>query len=111
VRRDGFLALLRDTTVLVGNSSTGIVEAASFGTPVIDIGSRQLGRERSQNVTNVPYRQDAIARALNRIWNAGRPIRSRVDNIYASPNTSRRIAQILASARIDQRLSRKLIAY
>lgn len=111
VRRDTFLALLRDAAVLLGNSSSGIIEAASFRTPVIDIGSRQLGRERGQNVTNVPYRQDAIAAALKRIWNRGHPMRARGDNIYAAPHTARRIANTLAAISIDSRLARKLIAY
>ena len=111
VPRDVFLGLLRDAVVLIGNSSSGIIEAASFGTPVVDIGSRQLGRERSQNVTNVPYRQADIAAALDRIWNHGHPRRTRVNNIYSAPNTSHHIARILATAPLDQRLSRKLIAY
>ena len=54
VRRDIprplFLGLLRDAAVLAGNSSSGIIEAASFGTPVLDIGHRQMGRERGENV-------------------------------------------------------------
>ena len=49
-----FLGLMRDAAVLVGNSSSGIIEAASFGTPVVDVGPRQAGRERSGNVVNVP---------------------------------------------------------
>ena len=47
VSRPEFLALLRDAAMLIGNSSAGIIEAASFRTSVIDIGPRQLGRERS----------------------------------------------------------------
>ena len=47
VSRDIFLGLLRDAAVLIGNSSSGIIEAASFGTPVVDIGPRQEGRERA----------------------------------------------------------------
>ena len=54
-----FSDLCGDAAVMVGNSSSGIIEAASFGTPVIDIGPRQLGRERSENVTNMPWRQSA----------------------------------------------------
>jgi len=111
IPRDQFLALLRDAAVLIGNSSSGIIEAASFGTPVIDIGNRQLGRERSQNVTNVPYSKTAIVAALNRIWNNGRPRRARVNNIYAAPRTAQKIAHILATVSIDSRLSCKLIAY
>ena len=57
VRRDLprriFLGLLRDAALLIGNSSSGIIEAASFGTPVLDIGSRQAGRERGDNVHHV----------------------------------------------------------
>src|SRR5260221_11439400 len=68
VRRDlprgVFLALLRDAAVLLGNSSSGIIEAASFGTPVIDVGPRQAGREHGINVTHVPYSQPAIERQL-----------------------------------------------
>jgi GDP/UDP-N,N'-diacetylbacillosamine 2-epimerase (hydrolysing) len=66
-----FAAALRHCDALVGNSSAGIIEAASFGTPVIDIGPRQLGRERSQNVTNVPYGKAPLLKALKSIWNEG----------------------------------------
>ena len=43
--RGMFLGLLRDAAALIGNSSAGIIEAASFGTPVLDLGPRQTGRE------------------------------------------------------------------
>ena len=41
--------------LLVGNSSAGIIEAATFGCPVINIGDRQSGRERNANVIDVPW--------------------------------------------------------
>src|SRR5262249_42468315 len=105
IDRPRFLGLLRDAVVLVGNSSSGIIEAASFGTPVIDVGRRQLGRERSGNVTNVPYEKAAISRALRRIWNNGRPRRFTGRNVYggSGPSTSLRtgagekIANVLSS--------------
>jgi UDP-hydrolysing UDP-N-acetyl-D-glucosamine 2-epimerase len=106
--RSRFLGLLRDAAVLVGNSSSGIIEAASFGTPVVDIGPRQLGRERSANVTNVPYSAAAIERAVRRAITRPRPLRR---NVYGGQGTARRIAQILATAKLDARLRRKLIAY
>ena len=109
--RPTFLGLLRDAAVLVGNSSSGIIEAASFGTPVIDVGPRQLGRERSENVTNVPYSEAAIRRALKRIWNNGRPQRFRGRNVYGSGGAGLRIARVLAGLRIDGKTRRKLIAY
>jgi UDP-hydrolysing UDP-N-acetyl-D-glucosamine 2-epimerase len=109
--RPEFLGLLRDAAVLVGNSSSGIIEAASFGTPVIDVGPRQRGRQRSQNVTNVPYGKAAIGRALARIWNNGRPKRFPKRNVYGGAGVGRRIATILARLSIDDRTRRKLITY
>ncbi len=118
--RAEFLGLLHDAAVLVGNSSSGIIEAASFGTPVIDVGPRQLGRERSDNVTNVPYSEAAIRTELKRIWNGGRPRRYSGRNVYAAPpsdnsrkglTTGQRIAAVLAGPRLGAGTTRKLITY
>jgi UDP-N-acetylglucosamine 2-epimerase (non-hydrolysing)/GDP/UDP-N,N'-diacetylbacillosamine 2-epimerase (hydrolysing) len=109
--RSRFLALLRDAAVVIGNSSSGIIEAASFGTPVVDIGPRQSGRECSKNVVHVPFDERRITRELRRIWNDGRPIRSTARNVYGGEGTGSHIAQILATTPIDAVLRRKLIAY
>lgn len=111
VPRSIFLGLLRDAGVLVGNSSSGIIEAASFRTPVVDIGPRQEGRERGDNVINVPYRAGAIRAALERIWNRGTPRRSPSGNPYGGTGTAARIAHTLATLRATDRLMHKLIAY
>src|SRR5206468_4974323 len=84
-----FLGLMRDAAVLVGNSSSGIIEAASFGTPVVDIGPRQRGRERGANVRNVSFRPAEIRGALGRIWNNGRPRRCRAGNVYGGDGAGR----------------------
>jgi UDP-hydrolysing UDP-N-acetyl-D-glucosamine 2-epimerase len=106
-----FLGLLRDAAVLVGNSSSGVIEAASFGTPVLDIGPRQLGRERAKSVRHVDWDAKAIRGALRRIWRGGDPVRTTDRNSYGGLGTGRRIAGVLASLRRDDRLRRKLIAY
>jgi GDP/UDP-N,N'-diacetylbacillosamine 2-epimerase (hydrolysing) len=111
IPRATFLGLMRDAAVLVGNSSSGIIEAASFGTPVVDIGPRQLGRERSENVTAVPFTSTRIERELRRIWNSGQPIRYPHKNVYGGDGAGRRIAAALANLTINDRLRRKLIAY
>jgi UDP-hydrolysing UDP-N-acetyl-D-glucosamine 2-epimerase len=108
--RPVFLGLLKHAAVLVGNSSAGIIEAASFGTPVIDIGRRQLGRLRSQNVMNVPYSEAQIVRQLIRMRRKGFP-RWRGRNVYGGQGTGRRVASILARLKPDISLTRKLIAY
>ncbi len=59
-----FTNLLRRAAVLLGNSSSGMLDAPSFGTPVINIGERQEGRERGNNVLDIPPEQSAIEKAL-----------------------------------------------
>lgn len=115
VRRDVprglFLGLMRDAAVMVGNSSAGIIEAASVGTPVVDIGPRQMGRERSGNVVEASYDRRAVQAAVAQIWNDGRPRRYRGKNVYGGGGAGKIIADHLASVNIDARLLRKLIAY
>jgi GDP/UDP-N,N'-diacetylbacillosamine 2-epimerase (hydrolysing) len=106
-----FLGLLRDAAMLIGNSSSGIIEAASFGTPVIDIGPRQEGRERGRNVLWAPYAQSRLRKALRFVWNNGRPRRFTSQNIYGGDGAGRIIAETLAHTHIDDRLMRKLIRY
>ncbi len=52
---------------MVGNSSSGIIEAPSFGLPVINIGSRQTGRQRAKNVIDVGYNKEQIIREVQKI--------------------------------------------
>jgi UDP-N-acetylglucosamine 2-epimerase (non-hydrolysing)/GDP/UDP-N,N'-diacetylbacillosamine 2-epimerase (hydrolysing) len=109
--RADFLGLLRDAAFLVGNSSSGIIEAASFGTPVIDIGDRQKGRERGGNVRHVPFTPPALCRAIAAVWRHGRLMRFPTRNIYGGGAAGAKIARALATAKLDDRMRRKLIAY
>jgi UDP-hydrolysing UDP-N-acetyl-D-glucosamine 2-epimerase len=59
-----YLNLMRIGAAMVGNSSSGIIEAPSFGLPVVNVGSRQEGRERASNVIDVPLEADAVRSAL-----------------------------------------------
>lgn len=111
VPRPQFLGLLRDAAFLVGNSSSGIIEAASFGTPVIDVGPRQLGRERSGNVVAVADDPAALLPAIASAWRGGDVRKWEGVNVYGGTGTGARIAGILASARLDETMRRKLIAY
>ena len=64
-RRD-YLGLLNSASVMVGNSSSGIIEAPSFHLPVVNIGIRQDGRERACNVIDVPHELGEIKKAIRR---------------------------------------------
>lgn len=64
MRFEYFLSLLKNATVIVGNSSAGVREAPVYGIPTINIGTRQMNRFEHQSIRNVPEDRDAILRAL-----------------------------------------------
>lgn len=64
--RSVFIALLKRSSMLIGNSSAGLIEAAALNLPVVNIGNRQRGRERCNNVIDVPEPDvDSIKSAVN----------------------------------------------
>jgi UDP-hydrolysing UDP-N-acetyl-D-glucosamine 2-epimerase len=90
---DEFIALLKATSCLVGNSSAGIKECSFLGTPVVNVGARQQGRLNGEHVTHVGYEADAIVGAVRRQLQHGRYPSSA---IYHKPETSRTIVDLLA---------------
>jgi UDP-hydrolysing UDP-N-acetyl-D-glucosamine 2-epimerase len=66
VPHDEFLGLLTGAAALVGNSSSGIIEAPLLGVPVVNVGHRQDGRTRGDNVIDAPADSEAIAAAIRR---------------------------------------------
>jgi len=89
-----FLRLLCQSRCLVGNSSAGIREGSFLGVPVVNIGSRQAGRERGPNVRDVPYDRRAIQQAIEDQLAHG-PYPS--DPTYGQGDAGRRIAEKLAA--------------
>jgi len=59
-----FINVMRHTRVMIGNSSSGVREACYFGTPVVNIGTRQQGRLRTENVIDASYDKNAIKKAI-----------------------------------------------
>jgi UDP-hydrolysing UDP-N-acetyl-D-glucosamine 2-epimerase len=89
-----FLRLLYNSRCLVGNSSVGIRECAYLGVPVVNIGTRQSGRDRGRNVLDVDYNREEINQAIKRHVNNGRYAS---DPIYGTGNAGQRIAESVAS--------------
>jgi UDP-hydrolysing UDP-N-acetyl-D-glucosamine 2-epimerase len=89
---DVFLGRLAGTSCLVGNSSSGIREASYFGTPVVNIGQRQQGRERGPNVVDVGYDVDEIRGAVESQSEHGRYPSS---DLYGDGAAGWRIAHLL----------------
>jgi len=108
----GVLGLARDTNkrvVCVGNSSSGIKETPVFGCPTVNIGSRQEGRLRGDNVVDAGYSADAIE-AATRLCLFDEEFRLRcqnTDNPYYLGNAGKKIADVLATVNLDQALIRK----
>jgi GDP/UDP-N,N'-diacetylbacillosamine 2-epimerase (hydrolysing) len=108
-----YLSLLAHTEVLVGNSSSGIIEAPSFHVPVVNIGPRQEGRERSTNVIDVMHDRAAIQKAIE-IALKDAAFKSRVQhciNPYGDGTASQRIVNVLSSFKITPDLTQKQITY
>jgi len=96
---------LRHVDVMVGNSSSGIIEAGMFGMPVIDVGMRQSGRERASNVQSVPADANAIFAAFEQL-EAKRP-RFPNHSPYGDGRSAPRIAQALLALPPRDRLLAK----
>ncbi len=100
-----YWSLLGQVDALVGNSSSGIMEAASFALPVVNVGMRQQGRERARNIIDVPADTSAICTALKRALDPEfRASLSGMVNPYGNGTAAEAIANVLASAPLDQLL-------
>jgi len=93
-----FLAFLKSSHCLVGNSSVGIRECAFLGVPVINIGTRQLGREHGPNVISVDYTEQAIAQGITQQVEHGHYPE---DILYGVGNSGQQIADVLAKAPLN----------
>jgi UDP-hydrolysing UDP-N-acetyl-D-glucosamine 2-epimerase len=93
-----FLQLIINSKCLIGNSSIGIRECAFLGIPVVNIGSRQHGRERTKNVIDCNYVQSEIENAIKKHLENG-PYESKF--IYGDGFAGGKIANILATCRLS----------
>ena len=108
-----FINLMRRASCMIGNSSAGILEAPILKLPVINIGNRQRGRLHSENVEFVSHNKLEIIFAIKKaIYNQTyRDIVSRCSNPYGDGKSSKRIADILSSIAIEEKLLIKDITY
>ncbi len=103
-----YFAAMRFAQAMVGNSSSGIIEAASFRLPVVNIGDRQRGREHGRNVVDVPCRHEQILLAIRRVT---RPDFRRglagLRNPYGNGRAAPRIVRVLENLPPSQELITK----
>jgi UDP-hydrolysing UDP-N-acetyl-D-glucosamine 2-epimerase len=108
----GVLALARlqeFRVVCAGNSSSGIKETPAFGCPTVNIGSRQAGRLRAENVIDADYDSEAIAAAVSHCLDDAsfRSICQNCENPYGVGDAGAKIADVLANASLGTSLIRK----
>ena len=103
-----FAAALRHCEALAGNSSAGIIEAATFGTPVINIGDRQRLRERNANVVDVSADTAAIGHALRAALERRH---GPCDNLWGDGHAAERTANLLAQLPLGPQVLEKTNTY
>lgn len=103
---EDFLRLVYNSRCLVGNSSVGIREASFLGIPTVNIGTREAGRERGNNVLDVDYDKMQIKSAIEKQLSNGRYAS---DTLYGNGGAGRRIANILRDTplKFEKRLTYK----
>ncbi len=101
----GYFSLMSKAAAMVGNSSSGIIEAASFELPVVNVGLRQAGRPRSNNVIDVDCERDHIVSGVQKALDPKFAASLRgMQNIYGDGYAASKIVQRLRSIPLDSKL-------
>ena len=108
--RSDYLRMLKNCGALVGNSSSGIIEASYFDIPVVNIGIRQKGREKGKHIIEVPSGnsrliEKAIMEALKK------KKQTHKESLYGDGSASKKIVSILEKIQLDKKLIQKQIFY
>jgi GDP/UDP-N,N'-diacetylbacillosamine 2-epimerase (hydrolysing) len=88
----GYFTAMKNCSLLVGNTSSGIIEAASFKKMVVNLGDRQKGRFAGANVVNVAFEKKAIVDAVHQLKNKDT---SAIVNPYVQENSAEKIVDFL----------------
>lgn len=108
IERPHYLGLLAHADVLIGNSSSGIIESASFDIPTVNIGDRQNGRVRNANTIDVSVNAAKITDAIH---TAMQTERKKVSNLYGDGNAGERILSIMKTIPINASIIKKTNQY
>lgn len=113
LKREIYLGLLKYCRCIVGNSSSGLLEAPTFRTPAVNIGRRQNMRFRGNNVIDVDFKQDEIEGAVTKAMSEEfrQFLESHVDHPYGDGHSSERILDLLMQTKIDDTLLVKQLTY
>jgi GDP/UDP-N,N'-diacetylbacillosamine 2-epimerase (hydrolysing) len=110
--REYYLGLMKAADLIIGNSSSAIIEAPVFKLPAVNIGSRQQGRLQAENVINVNYNQEEIKQAIKKALS--QEFKGQLKNCsspYGDGKSSERIVKILKEIEINDKLLNKKLTY
>lgn len=97
-----YLSCMKHCSMVVGNSSSGIIEAASFGVPVVNIGTRQQGRLQNENVINCGYEAAQITEGIEQGRSEAFSLLARgVTNRYGDGCTARKVVDLLREVPLE----------
>lgn len=111
IPREDYLGMLKNCGILVGNSSSGIIEASYFKIPVVNIGIRQKDRETGTNVINTQNSTKSIICTIKKAYKLQSNIKARKVRIYGDGNSAKKIIHILETIPLDKNLIQKQIFY
>ncbi|KKL80534.1 hypothetical protein LCGC14_2003800 [marine sediment metagenome] len=107
-----YLSLLKNANLLIGNSSSGLIETPFFKLPVINLGDRNKGRETGANVLHATFEASEFLSALRKgLSKEFKDFCQNVKNPYGEGKTGEKIVQILEELKIDKKLLIKRLTY
>ncbi|MDH4455363.1 MAG: UDP-N-acetylglucosamine 2-epimerase [Verrucomicrobiota bacterium] len=102
---EGYFSILGQVSAMVGNSSSGLLEAPSFALPVVNIGNRQKGRLRAGNVLDVPFEVRAIVAALKQAVSPEFKTQAAgYEAFFGDGHAAEKIVELIANTPLDERL-------
>ena len=112
LKREDYLGFMKHAKCMVGNSSSGLLEAPTFELPAVNIGRRQNARVRGQNVLDVDFDSDKIVSAIKKATSDSfRASLKGMTNPYGDGRSSERIVDILSRTRKDDKLLVKELTF
>ncbi len=102
-----YLSLMSFADAVIGNSSSGVIEAPAMGVPTLDIGNRQKGRPRAPSVLNTDYKVENIQKQLKKVLSDEQKIiASKLETPYIGGNVAKNIVNIIENISLDKNLKK-----
>jgi GDP/UDP-N,N'-diacetylbacillosamine 2-epimerase (hydrolysing) len=104
--RSDYLSILNDSKFIIGNSSSGILEAPTYQVPCVNIGGRQNKRYQGSNVINCDFKKDCVLNAISSVLDDDFKEKMFAGDQfpYGSGNSSQQIVEIFKTVQVDRKL-------